>query len=83
MNFYKIDDSTIGFDIFLRYMGTLLVVTFPHPYCNIMLIKFGEVDWYQYPSHHDWKGDLLGSQPLGRSLAIQFRDTFVKHFNLH
>jgi hypothetical protein len=65
MNFYKIYDFTIGFYFFLRYVGTLLVVMFPHPYCKIMFIKFGKVDWHQYPSHCNWKGDLLASQPLG------------------
>jgi hypothetical protein len=65
MKFCKIDDSTIGFDFFLRYVGTLLVVMFPHPYRNIILIKFGEIDQHQYPSHRNWKGDLLASQPLG------------------
>jgi hypothetical protein len=65
MNFYKINDFIIGFDFILRCVGTLFVVIFPHPYCNIMLIKFGEVDRHQYPSHRNWKGDLLASQPLG------------------
>lgn len=43
--------------------------------CKIMLIKFGEINRHQYPSHRNWKGDQLASQPLGWTLAIQFRDT--------